>query len=87
MKIKSDYIMREVAGNYVVVPTGKASLDFSGMISLNETGAFLWKQLECDKDEQELLSALLEEYEIDTTTAKTDIREFIEKLKAADLFE
>jgi hypothetical protein len=40
MKIKSGYIMREVADNYVVVPTGQATVDFNGMITLNETGAF-----------------------------------------------
>ncbi|WP_347488032.1 PqqD family protein [Desulfoscipio sp. XC116] len=87
MKIKSDYVMREVAGTCVVVPTGKASIDFSGMISLNGTGAFLWKQLAEDKTEQELLSAMLEEYETDEATVKADISEFLQKLKEADLLE
>lgn len=87
MKIKSGYMMREVAGSHVVVPTGGAALDFSGMMTLNGTGAFLWKQLEQDKTEQELLSALLEEYDADETEAKADISEFLAKLKAADLFE
>lgn len=87
MKIKSDYVMREVAGTCVVVPTGKASVDFSGMISLNGAGAFLWKQLAEDKTEQELLSAMLEEYETDEATAKADISEFLKKVKEADLLE
>jgi hypothetical protein len=87
MKIKSDYVMREVAGTYVVVPTGKASIDFSGMISLNGTGAFLWKQLAEDKSEQDLLSAMLEEYETEKATARADISEFLKKLKEADLLE
>ena len=87
MKIKSDYVMREVAGTYVVVPTGKAAIDFPGMISLNGAGAFLWKQLAEDKSEQELLSAMLEEYETDEATAKADISEFLQKIKAADLLE
>lgn len=87
MKIKSDYVMREVAGTCVVVPTGKASVDFSGMITLNGTGAFLWKQLVEDKSEQELLSAILEEYETDEVTAQADISEFLQKLKVAGLFE
>ena len=87
MKIKSGYIIREVAGNHVVVPTGKASLDFSGVMTLNETGAFLWKQLAIDKTEQELLFALLDEYDVNETTAKADISEFIAKLKEADFFE
>jgi len=87
MKIKSSYIMIEVAGTHVVVPTGEAALDFSGMITLNGTGVFLWKQLEQEKTERELLSVLLEEYKVDETEANTDISEFLAKLKAADLFE
>ncbi|MDD4238167.1 MAG: PqqD family protein [Desulfotomaculaceae bacterium] len=87
MRIKEGYLLREVAGNHVVVPTGKASLDFSGMITLNGTGAFLWKQLAADKSEQELLMALLEEYDIDEAAARADIAEFLAKLKAAELFE
>lgn len=87
MKIKDGYLLREVAGNHVVVPTGKATLDFNGVITLNGAGTFLWKLLNTEKTEQELLPALLEEYEIDEATAKADLSEFLEKLKAADLFE
>lgn len=85
MKIQAGYILREVAGTHVVVPTGAAAVNFSGMINLNGTGAFLWNQLVAGKTGQELLIALLEEYEIDETTAKADISEFLEKLKAAGL--
>ena len=87
MKIKEGYLLREVAGNHVAVPTGKAALDFSGMITFNGTGAFLWKQLAGDKSEQELLQALLAEYDTSEANAKADISEFVEKLKAADLLE
>lgn len=87
MKIKDGYMLREVAGSHVVVPTGKAALDFSGMITLNGTGAFLWKQLSTDKTERELLCALLEEYDVDEKTAQEDISGFLAKLKAADLYE
>ncbi|ARE88623.1 hypothetical protein CLFO_30290 [Clostridium formicaceticum] len=79
--------MRQVAGSYVVVPTGKAALDFSGMITFNETGGFLWSQLEKGKTQQQMLTALLEEYDVNEATAKADITEFLAKLKAADLFE
>lgn len=87
MKIKEGYLLREVAGSHVVVPTGKAALDFSGVITLNGTGAFLWKQLAGDKIEQELVIALLDEYDTDEAKAKADITVFINKLKAADLLE
>ena len=69
MKIKSDYLLRKVADSYVVVPVGKATVDFNGMINLNETGAFLWQQLQKDADEETLLKAMLMEYEVDEETA------------------
>ena len=85
MKIKDGYILREVAGNSVVVAVGKAALDFNGLITLNSTGVFLWKMLVQGAAKEALLAAILGEYEIDEATAKTDIAEFIEKLKGADL--
>jgi hypothetical protein len=87
MKIKSGYILREIAGTHVVIPTGAAAVNFSGMINLNGTGAFLWKHLEAGKNAQELLPALMEEYEIDEANAEADISGFLEQLKAADLLE
>ena len=87
MKIKDGYMLREVANTYVAVPIGKAALDFSGVVTLNGTGTFLWKMLSKEKTEQELLDLLLEEYEIDAASAKKDLSEFLSKLKAADLLE
>lgn len=87
MKIKDGYLLREVAGNHVVVPTGKAALDFSGMITLNDAGTFLWKLMDTDRTEQELLSALLDEYEVGEATAKVDLSEFLAKLRSADLYD
>ena len=85
MKIKDGYMLREVAGNSVVVAVGKAALDFNGLITLNSTGVFLWKMLAEGINEEDLLTAVLDEYDIDEATAKNDIAEFIEKLKGADL--
>ena len=60
-------------------------ISFKAIVSLNESGAFLWKLLETDKTEQDLLTAFLVEYDIDEQTAKTDISQFIENMKKADL--
>lgn len=87
MKIKSGYIMREVSDNYVVVPTGQATVDFNGIITLNETGAFLWKQLVEEKTLDQLAENFMKEYDVDEATAKKDIMEFVEKLKDADLID
>ena len=87
MKIKSDYLLRKVADSYVVVPVGKATVDFNGMINLNETGAFLWQQLQKDADEETLLKAMLMEYEVDEETAEVGMAMFLNKLREADLLE
>ena len=85
MKVKDDYLLRNVAGSQIVVPVGEGCLDFSGVITLNEVGAFLWEKLQSDITEEELLSALLSEYDVDEATARADIAEFADKLKGADL--
>lgn len=87
MKVKSGYIIREISDNYVVVPTGQATVNFNGMITLNETGAFLWKQLTEEKSLELLIVDFMKEYDVDEDTAKEDIEEFIEKLRDADLIE
>ena len=85
MKIKDGFMLRGVAGKNVVVAVGAASLDFDGLISLNETGTFLWKVLEDGADFDILTEKLLAEYDIDEETAKRDISAFLEKVKEADL--
>ena len=87
MKIKDGFLLRQIAGGTVVVPVGKASVDFNGMVTLNETGAFLWKLLENDISELELLQRLTAEYDISEDIAKADINAFIGKLKDAGLID
>lgn len=87
MKIKKGFVLREVADNYVVVPTGKASINFNGMITLNETGAFLWKQLINVTTIETLVESLVREYEVNKITAHQDVLRFINLLNGADLLE
>jgi len=87
MKIKDNFVLRNVAGVNVVLPLGKEAIDFNGMITLNDSGVFLWKKLNNDVSIDELISAVLQEYEIDEETASNDIDEFIEKLKSANILE
>ena len=73
MKIKSDFILRKVADSYVVVPVGRQTLDFNGVINLNETGAFLFGLLQEGADREDLIERLLEEYAVDRPRAEADI--------------
>ena len=87
MKIKKGFVLRELAGQYVVVPVGKASKNFNGIIYLNETGSFLFEQLNKKKTSEELIKSLLDAYDIDEETARNDVNEFIDNLKKANLLD
>ena len=87
MKIKPGYMLREVAGCNVVVAIGVETMDFGGMINLNDTGAFLWKLLENGATEDELLEKMLDEYEVSRDDAKQGISSFINKMREADLLD
>ena len=77
MRLKSDFTLREIAGDYIVIPTGENYLDFGAVISLNETGAFLWNLLKEEKSADELAVSLMTEYGIDNDTAVADTNDFV----------
>lgn len=87
MKIKDGFILREVAGNFIVVAVGGAVKQFNGVITLNEAGAFLWKRLQDGATETELVNALLEEYEVEKEVAEKDVKAFIQKVEEAGLIK
>ena len=87
MKINENFILREVADRFVVVAVGDAMANFDGVITLNGTGAFLWRLLQKGADEDELVSAMLNEYEVDEAKARADVRAFITKLTAAKILK
>lgn len=79
MKIKEGFILRSVAGQTVVLPTGD-ELDLNMMITLNETGTFLWERLQQETNEASLVAALLSEYDVDEATAAKAVAGFVKKL-------
>ena len=87
MKVKEDFLLREVAGCYVVVPVGSATVNFNGMLNLNETGAFLWEHLAEGCSYDELLNALLSEYDVAEDEARKGIDSFLETARNAGVIE
>lgn len=87
MKIDKQFILRKIAGDYVIIPTGKTALEFNGMITVNEQGAFLWQQLFGETTEEQLVDALLNEYDVDRQTAQEDVSEFLQVLRHYDILE
>lgn len=80
MKIKEGFLLRQVAGQTVVLPTGN-ELNLNMMITLNDTGAFLWERLQAEAEETELVTALLAEYDVDEETARKSVSTFVKKLR------
>ena len=74
------FLLRNVAGSWVLIPVGAAAKRFPGMITLNESGRFLWEQLETEQTEQTLTDALVERYEVTADQAVTDVHKFLEPL-------
>lgn len=87
MKINPDFTIQQVGASFVAVPVGEASKTFHAMLHLNETGAFLWKQMaEKDCTEEDLVAALLAEYEVDADVAKRDVGALVAQMRDAGLF-
>lgn len=87
MKIKDGYILREIADSLIVVPIGKRVVEFNGLMLLSESAAQLWNKLQLDTETDELVQLLLNEYDIDETTARNDVLEFIDELREKELLE
>ena len=77
MKINSGYLLREIAGTHVVVPVGERVIEFKGMMTLNETGIFIWEKLQVESSFDDTLDLILDSYDVDADTAKADLEEFL----------
>ena len=88
MKTKKGFKLRTVCGENIIVAEGIENVDFSRIISMNETSAYLWKRIQgIDFDENTLAGLLLEEYEVDEATARSDAKALMEKWLEAGIIE
>lgn len=80
MKLKrnSELIMRNIAGETVLIPTGSMVGQFNGLISLNGPAAFIWEQMENVSSREELVQKMLERYDVDEKTAQSDVNGFLD---------
>ena len=83
MKIKDGFVLRKVAGSFVVLPLASSGADFNGMLTLNESGVILWQRLAEGCSFEELTLALTEEYEVSEDTARRDAEKFVAKIAEA----
>lgn len=88
MKVIKGLEKKEVCGVTVLVPVGEESADFSNLIMLNDTSAFLWQEMtKGDFTAQSLTARLLEEYDVEASVAAADVDNFIAELRKAGLLE
>lgn len=87
MKIREGFVLREIAGSYVVIALGNAGKIFNGMIHLNETGKLIWEMLSEGSDESTIIDTILQQYEIDKNTAQADVHRVIAELQGAGILE
>ena len=86
MKIKDGFVLEEVGGSYLAVALGADADDFHGFVKMNSTGVFLWNLLtERDMSVDELVAALLEQYDVSEEIARNDVYKLIGKLKEANI--
>ncbi len=88
MKIKDGFILRDIAGKAYVVAVGERSKSFKGMVSLNETGKFIWQILEKGATKDEIIDKIVSEYEgADKSAVEDDVISFIAKLERDNILE
>ena len=80
MRVDKEFVLREIAGEYIIIPTGKTVLEFNGLITVNEVGVSLWNMLQNEVTFDELVRGILDEYEVEESVAREDIQEFLDVL-------
>lgn len=87
MKIKNGFAKRDIAGSTIVVPVGSTAKEFNGMITLNDTGSFIWDCFLKDISIDEAVEAVLAEYDVEREKAQVDVERFVNMLKENNIIE
>ncbi|MDD4688662.1 MAG: PqqD family protein [Eubacteriales bacterium] len=85
LKIKEGFMLKNIADNYVVVSVGEGNVNFNSMITTNETGSFLWEILKDGATKQQLVDALLAEYDVEEEIVAADVERFVQKLEEKNI--
>ncbi len=80
MKISSEFTKTKIMDNIIIVPVGRSTLDLKGVLGINESAEFLWDLLSNDISKEDLIKALMNEYELSEEKAATDVDSFLNAL-------
>lgn len=81
MKAANGFILREIAGDTILIPSGAAAQKFNGLITINELGAFIWNALQTETTLDAIVEQITESYEVDADTARADAVSFLDELR------
>jgi hypothetical protein len=87
MKHKEDCMMQNIAGENLLVPLGARVLDLNGLMTLNETAAFIWALLGQERTLDEVIAAVAERFEVPSAVARADIQTFLADITRLGLLE
>ena len=87
MQVSKDYLLRTIAGETILIPSGAAAQKFNGLVTVNEVGAFIWDVLHTPTDLDGLVSRITSEYDVDAATARQDAEEFLSELRRIGALE
>ena len=82
MKVNKEFVLREIAGDYIIIPVGETVLEFKGLLTVNEIGVLIWKMLQNEITLEQIVQNILDEYDVEESVAREDVREFLDTLIA-----
>lgn len=82
MKVNKEFVLREIAGDYIIIPVGETVLEFKGLLTVNEIGVLIWKMLQNEITLDQIVQNILDEYDVEESVAREDVREFLDTLIA-----
>lgn len=83
--MNKDYLLREAAGEYLLIPLIDGQSQFNSIIKMNETGAFIWKGLEKGYTAEKIAADMAQEYNVEPKQAECDVREYIDYLREKNI--
>ena len=87
MKIKGEFILRQLQDDIVAIPVGQTALELNGMVLLNDVSRVIWECLATPCQLSQIVSALTDAFEVSPEEAEADILEYLGKLRENGLLE
>ncbi len=87
MKLRGEFVVRQIMDSVVAIPVGQTALQLNGMVMLNDVSKVIWQCLEQETEPENIVAAVTEAFEVSQEEARADILEFLDKLRTAQLLE